>query len=65
MKILLEEISMTNKEYAARLLNSVANKLLFVKDRINANLDDEIIHNEILICRDMIDNLINNITIQN
>lgn len=63
MKI-LEKVGMTNKEYAARLLNSVANKLLFVKDHINANVDDEIIHNEILICRDMIDNLIKNITIE-
>ena len=63
MKI-LEKVGMTNKEYAARLLNSVANKLLFVKDHINTNVDDEIIHNEILICRDMIDNLIKNITIE-
>ena len=64
MKILESRIRMSNKTYVARLLNSVAKKLTFVKDNIDADVDYEIIHNEVLICRDILNNLLENITLE-
>ncbi len=58
MKILLEEIKMTNKEYAARLLNSVRKKTTFMIEHMDEEVDEEIIISEISNCIAFLENAV-------
>ena len=63
MKVIIESY-MTNKEYVENLLNSVARKLMFVSGHIDVDVDEEIIYAEILNCKNMLENVLENITLE-
>lgn len=57
MKI-IEESYIENKDYAAKLLNSVSKKLVFLRDHINEDVDEGIIIAEISNCMAMLENAV-------
>ena len=64
MIVIIENSYMTNKEYVERLLNSVARKLMSVSGHIDVDVDEEIIYAEILNCKNMLENVLENITLE-
>ena len=57
MKI-IEESYIENKDYAAKLLNSVSKKMVFFRDHINEDVDEGIIIAEISNCMAMLENAV-------
>lgn len=57
MKI-IEESYIENKDYTAKLLNSVSKKLVFLRDHINEDVDEGIIIAEISNCMAMLENAV-------
>ena len=57
MKI-IEESYIENKDYAAKLLNSVSKKMVFLRDHINEDVDEGIIIAEISNCMAMLENAV-------
>lgn len=58
MKILEDMEHITNKQYAAKLLNSVLKKIKCVRDRIDIESEEEIMIAEIINCNTMLENVI-------
>ena len=57
MKI-IEESYIENKDYAAKLLNSVSKKMVFLRDHINEDVDEGIIIAEISNYMAMLENAV-------